>query len=84
MNARGTTGVAGDTQAVALAASLIIVYSSIMIENRRESARSVRRQHGPKFVLDKDLPVPLEQTGASICESVGRGFEPRPPHSISV
>ena len=64
-------------------ASTVIVYSSIMIENRPESLRSSRSTRGPKFVVAQVLTGMFGRlTGTLNRESVGRGFEPRPPHNV--
>ena len=61
--------------------STVIVYSSIMIQNRPESLRSSRSSRGPKFLVAQVLTGMLGWlTGTLNRESVGRGFEPRPPH----
>jgi hypothetical protein len=56
--------------------STVIVYSSIMIQNRPESLRSSRSSRGPKFLVAQVLTGMLGWlTGTLNRESVGRGFD---------
>jgi hypothetical protein len=64
--------------------STVIVYSSIMIVNRPESLRSSRSTRGPKFLVAQVLTGMFGRLTRTLNrESVGRGFEPRPPHVIT-
>jgi hypothetical protein len=59
----------------------VIVYSSIMIENRPESVRTVRSIGGAKFLVAQAFAGPFGWLTRTLNrKSVGRGFEPRPPH----
>lgn len=59
----------------------VIVYSSIMIENRPESLRTVRSIGGPKFLVAQAFTGPFGWLTRTLNrESVGRGFESRPAH----
>ena len=64
--------------------STVIVYSSIMIVNRPESLRSSRSTRGPKVLVAQVLTGMFGRLTRTLNrESVGRGFEPRPPHVIT-
>jgi hypothetical protein len=61
--------------------SAVIVYSSIMNENQPESAGVVQVLISANSIRAQDsFGIRRQSSRMSFCESVGRGFEPRPPH----